>query len=525
MKHLTILSMLLMPALSIGAELTENDMTYLGAFRVPKSSGTESLMNGGKGLTYNPDNNSLLMYGNILYNGNGANTIEISIPAVVNSTTLSSLNTATVLQSTADISDGNWSNLESDGAETPAEAPGVPGGLLVYNGGLIGTSWAYYDGDGTHSERSHFTADLDWSDGVGFAGLYPVGAPVTSDVANGGYVGKYMALIPSEWQSAFGGTVLTGNSSIPIVGRTSLGPSLWAFDPADFNASGTPATAHVLYPLENPNIGQYEDEMYPLYNRGTPNNAVIFPDGFDSILVFGAIGLGATGNGDSCYGHTTHTESEHNTFSSGQVTTSVTSLSIPSGGSVTFYTQTGLTISTGVAAIAKPNEEPDYHIGGNVTSYNASTGQLDMSVVYDHHVGAGYGPYSAWTIHINSGSDLSDRRCYNLLSAAAEKGGNAYPYAYAIWHYGAQDILDAASPWDVTPDLWRIMMPTPYLSDTVEFAGAAYDPSNSVIYVAQAQADEDSGNYYPLIHAYAIDPDPQTYTILLQDGSFVQGAN
>ena len=111
-----------------------------------------------------------------------------------------------------------------------------------------------------------------------------------------GFVAGYMGNIPSSWQSEFGGPALTGQSNIPIISRTSLGPAAFVFDPAQVGVlNPAPATKLVYYPSGHTTLGGYETAN-PNASQSTEITGVVFPVGSRSVLFFGRHGLGA------CYG-------------------------------------------------------------------------------------------------------------------------------------------------------------------------------------------------------------------------------
>lgn len=500
------------------AELQQTDLHYVGGFRVPKGDqGGASLANAW-GITYTGRNTLLISSDRQLSAEADGMTMEISIPEAINTNNVSEMNTATLEQTPIDIGNGQWDYLRADGGSVvPLGTVGEPGNLLVYNGKIYGTAWAYYSSASSDAgSRSHFSANLDWAiDGVGFSGMFVVGEPIVIGlVSNGGWVGGPMAIIPEAWRGSFGGNpCLTGSGSMPVVERTSIGPTAWAFDPEDLGVeSPVPATVLCGYPLDHPTIGQYWDEMNIGYSRGIGVAGMSWPDEFDTLLFVGNLGRGQTGNCDSCYGHATHTLNLHNTFPSGSTVTSTTSNSITTE-DTTFTISTGLTISVGLAVIAKPDAEPDYHIGGYVRSYDSGTGVLVIDSVSEFVTGRATGPYTAWTIHINNTSNMDDRSCYNPQAPLAEKGGNGYPYAYTMWAYSGADLANVYNstndPWDVIPDVWTITLPT--ASAITRISGAAYDSTTNRLYVMQDAADEYSGSDYPIIHVFLVGTESPVY--------------
>lgn len=292
-----------------GVLLNQDNFQYIGSFRLPKGglggeSASSATLAGSGLLGINEDDNTLYVFGS-----NSEKVVtEITIPEPVNSSNVSSLNTASVVRSPADLSSGNYNNLKADG--TPIANGGKPGGLLLYNDRLIGSSWAYYDG-AYEAALSHFSASKNWNVAKNTTSMQGLGSPLYGDV-NGGFVGGWMCKIPTKWQLALGGKAITGKGAISVIGRSSLGPSAWAFDPDDVGTvSGTvTAVPLITYTLDHPTLGVYAGpSLY--YNMGTDITGVIFPNDSDSVLFFGVHGLGFTGMGDGCYGPYTNIISEH----------------------------------------------------------------------------------------------------------------------------------------------------------------------------------------------------------------------
>ncbi len=248
-------------------------------------------------MGYNPAKNSLFLSGHTHYQQVG----EISIPAVVNSQQLSALNTATVVQGLVDITEGNRARIGAGGGSWPGSDVQI-GGLLPWNGRLLGTVYEYYDA-GYLARLSHFSSGTTLATTGDFTGMFQVGS------LNPGFVSGYMAPIPPAWRSPLGGKVLTGNAGIPIVSRTSLGPTASAFNPDDLNTQATaPATLLVGYPAEHPTLGEWSNytSANPVYNMATGVSGIVFPEHHRSVLFFGS-----TGTGVPCYGNGTSNPALH----------------------------------------------------------------------------------------------------------------------------------------------------------------------------------------------------------------------
>jgi hypothetical protein len=277
-----IFSAPLLAATSTAPLLQKADLVYEGAFRVPNagSSYTSTFDYGGTALGFNPVNNSIFLTGHDWYQ----RTAELKIPTLVNSSNISNLNTATLLQTFVDETEGKLDGID------PTPDNGVKiGGHLVYNNKLITSGYSFYDGDGNQSS-THFTRPLSFSVTGQVVGAYKVGSDPH-------YTSGYMALVPAEWQAAFGGPALTGMCCLSITSVQSNGPSISVFDP---NLTAQPAARLLGYPLSIPlRDGSTTNAVYNLTSK---ISGVIFPNGTRSVLFFGRHGTGTYcyGDGAAC---------------------------------------------------------------------------------------------------------------------------------------------------------------------------------------------------------------------------------
>jgi len=258
-----------------------SNLVYQGAFRVPQGSTDQTSYNyGGTALGYNSSNNSLFMVGHDWYQ----RSAEISIPTIINSTNISSLNTATLRQNFADATEGKLNQINPNDTNSKKV-----GGQLVYNSKLYVSAYSYYDGAGTQSS-SHFARPIDLSTTGQVTGPVRVGSQYP------GFVSGYMTQIPSEWQSLFGGPALTGNCCNSILSVQSNGPAASVFNPSNVGVvNPVPATPVVGYPSSNPLSGW--NTTNPYFNGTTRVTGIVFPSGTQSVLFFGRHGVGTF-----CYG-------------------------------------------------------------------------------------------------------------------------------------------------------------------------------------------------------------------------------
>ena len=274
--------------------LRKEDLEYVGAFRVPRGEGeAKTFEYGGTALGFNPERNSLFMTGHDWHQLSA----EISIPALVNSTSLSSLNVASLLQPFADPTEGRRNAIN------PGDPNGQKvGGHLVYGGKLYLGVYSYYDA-GYSQRASHFARPVSLSTTGQVQGPARVGGGSISPR----WVGGYMGTIPAQWQPLFGGPVLTGIAGIPIASAGSVGPAAAVFDPARLGtASPVPAALVLGYPLEFSLAGRTghsaDGGANPVWNLTSEVRGVVFPEGTRSVLFFGRHGIGpyCYGDGAAC---------------------------------------------------------------------------------------------------------------------------------------------------------------------------------------------------------------------------------
>lgn len=277
----------LLAATTTAPLVQKTDLAYQGAFRIP-AAGPNDFGYANEGMAYNYATNSLYVKckGAGLNDSSQQKVAEVNIPALVNSSNINSLNTATVRQNCADITENHLNPQNITNGM-------VIGGLLVNNGKLIASQWAYYD-NGPLQTTSHFYHSLTLNQTGTYRGPYALSAPFAS------YVGGYMGSIPSEWQGTLGGTALTGHCCTSIISHQSTGPSAFVFNPEDLGANNPVATTPlVYYNLTHPTLGTWGHPLpaNPVYNISSLVTGVVFPQGTRSVLFFGR-----TGMGQQCYG-------------------------------------------------------------------------------------------------------------------------------------------------------------------------------------------------------------------------------
>lgn len=253
-----------------------SEFDYVGAFRVPLTrNGDSEFSYGGSALAYNAANNSLFIVGH----ASDQSVAEIAIPAnIVDSADIASLATATMLQSFTSV-------LPRIPVLGPMSGGVRIGDLLVVDGTLVGSVFAYYDAN-NETVNSHFRmSSLDLNSAT-IEGLFQVGN------IRGGYTGGYMTEVAPEWQDALGAQYVTGQSSLNIITRTSFGPATFGFDPHALGTSRSEAIPYVYYPGNERRLGWGDDAIH---NGTTNTTGVVFVPGSRTVLFFGDTGLGRIG--------------------------------------------------------------------------------------------------------------------------------------------------------------------------------------------------------------------------------------
>jgi hypothetical protein len=260
---------------------------YLGAFRLPSNTvnGHDFSFSFGR-LAFNPANQSLYV------SSWHKRVAEVTIPTPVMSSTISGLPVAAFMQGFQDPSENHWTDISTESTNF--------GGMLKYNNKLVVSGYIYYDA--AHTQRvSHFTRSPNLTT-PSFSGFSAVWQPEKS-----GFVSGYMSPLQTPWHSLLGGPALTGNCCLSIIGRTSFGPSAFAFDPNEVGVSSVvPAQPLVYYDQAHPTLGPW-DGSNPTYGGTTSVTGLTAIDGTRTALFFGS-----NGTGPFCYGKGTNNPDLHN---------------------------------------------------------------------------------------------------------------------------------------------------------------------------------------------------------------------
>lgn len=287
--------------------LTEDDLTYLGSFRLPSEGGGDSRFGfGGSAMALNPDGDA-----------NGANDgfpgslyisghehdqlvaeVNIPVPKDQRDVGVGALNSAAYLQQFGDITEGMAASTdEGNGYRVD--------GLAYFDGNIYWTARTYYNVD-TSSDPSHGVSDLDLSN-PNARGLWRL-EDFHSSMTSG-----YIFPVPSYFADAYldGKRLITGLFTQQGVSATSQGPAFFAYAPWQDAVNGVmPAMGAVLdavglvyYPYALP---PYSGPIVPEPISNFPDYQV--PDRWDAAAwlstdsVHGVVVVGRRSMGETYYG-------------------------------------------------------------------------------------------------------------------------------------------------------------------------------------------------------------------------------
>ena len=198
-----------------------DDFYYAGAFRLLHDTFGASSLNYSEGpLEYDAASHSIFVVGHSHHQA----IAEFAVPELVCSNSLADLRmSGAPLQNFVPIlnrtSSGNPQNLNRIGGMEVFT--GISGRVLLVN------AYEYYDAPGDNTQTSAVVKNAGDIAGSSIDGYYAF-------QGGAGHTSGWISPIPAGWQAILGGTHITGQSSgIPIISRTSVGPSAFAFNGLD----------------------------------------------------------------------------------------------------------------------------------------------------------------------------------------------------------------------------------------------------------------------------------------------------
>ena len=236
-----------------------SQLQYQGAFIIPSTVYGESRADNVTGLMeYNPANHSLFYAGKFT---EGA-VAEFSIPALVNSTDVSALNSGVVLQ--------NFRRILNQTVDANPQNLNRVTGIMLYEGKLIINAVDFYDADGNNTHTTLVIENANDIANSAISGYY--------ELQGAAHIAGWMNPVPTQWQSLLGGAYLAGNApNYSINSRYPQGPTAFVFDPVALTgtSSGVIATTTLMdTSLANPLYADFNSYHRAQYNvlstNGTP---------------------------------------------------------------------------------------------------------------------------------------------------------------------------------------------------------------------------------------------------------------
>jgi len=192
-----------------------DSLEYLGGFRfATEQSGVSNIAYAEGPIGVGPDGKTVFAVGHAHQQA----IAEFTIPALVDSRNAADLNVAEFIQGFAPV-------LSRPVGGNPQAIDRI-GGMQYFDGELIVNGYVYYDAPGKTTHTTLVVKDATRLATSEIAGYY--------GYSSRAHATGWISPIPIEWQSTLEGTHITGHSSgLPIISRLSVGPSAFAFNPAE----------------------------------------------------------------------------------------------------------------------------------------------------------------------------------------------------------------------------------------------------------------------------------------------------
>ena len=217
--------------------LQVSDFEYLGAFRLPVETGSTKFGFRGGAIAYDPNDGGMFVASGSQAGTDAAysRVCKVSIPALSLSSTIASLNRATITIESQNVITGLTYSPAYGGNENDS---GAPWSMHVFGSKLIFTANQFYPS--TDLLLSHGRCDLDLTNAEG---MYRPNTGVDARRHNMG-----MCEIPAAFQADFGDhTAMATRGGGSIITRSSDGPAVMTFNSADVSATPFAATLRQFY--------------------------------------------------------------------------------------------------------------------------------------------------------------------------------------------------------------------------------------------------------------------------------------
>ncbi len=237
--------------------LTWSDFTIEGYYKMPTDVFDDTLFYGGLAMKSGDPTNFWATTGFVV--------AEMEIPAIVNSGTIGSLNTATYAQSPTNVQLNGLSNsgLFCDDVDCENTTGAYISGILDSGSFLYAGGFNYFQAPAVDKGLFRFSRTLSSFSYPGAVKPWDGDGVVSITQA---FVTQYCGHTPSEWQTALGAPNYCGaSSSYPIITRTSNGPTVIMLDISQVNTTTVTGQGLMFYldSSASATLGQYSGSLTP----------------------------------------------------------------------------------------------------------------------------------------------------------------------------------------------------------------------------------------------------------------------
>ncbi|QFR38967.1 hypothetical protein A9Q91_01905 [Candidatus Gracilibacteria bacterium 28_42_T64] len=255
-----------------------SDLKYTGAFIIPTGTyGVAGTPYSEGKIAYNPDNHSLFLSTVDSNNPDTDFTVpdsvlgEFSIPNISMSEDRLDLSPAVNIQGFIDLYD-----------DAPASSLERISGMYYKNGELFVNGLVFYDASANGTDTSLVIRDANAMGSSQIDGIFKMEGAARA--------AGWISDIPSDWQTPFGATQISGNASnLAIDSRNSMGPSAFTFDIDTIIGNNSPATTIATTTIMNYPLNEYGAESHAMYPQDkfpnlTPNQWIGWEgDNYESV--------------------------------------------------------------------------------------------------------------------------------------------------------------------------------------------------------------------------------------------------
>jgi hypothetical protein len=232
--------------------LTQENFTYLGAFKLPSGSGPSKYNFAGNAMCVYRDGSTVTLYMRTDAGDDGCYMGQVQVPSTLGTAPdQSDWPTATEIQTPTDVLHGGSLN-----SRTGYGDGGYAMGSMVYGGRLILGAALQYGGGGGDGMRQFAAHNLTLSSSTGYTTTW---CEMDGDEYWTKKLGGPMCEVPEDWRELIGSPAITGNGMLSTITETSCGVAAYGFDPDEISSGGLIVGTPLLSYDTDPTSGGRED--------------------------------------------------------------------------------------------------------------------------------------------------------------------------------------------------------------------------------------------------------------------------